>query len=228
MADLERQLNRTSRNSSLPPSLDPPSAPPRPQKPQSGRSPGGQPGHEGTHRALLAFERVDEIIDHWPEHCHACARPFTENERIDAATPQRHQVSELPPIAVTVTEHRLHRLRCPECAHETWAEPPTTVPEEPSAPPAGDRRHARGPQPRLPSRQRRASARAVSGADSRPARVTSRDRLAFRRGTAHALGSPLRRGGRLPHRPRSPPARGPGPARGGLRGNRLLGSLVGL
>ena len=29
VADLERQLNRTSRNSSLPPSLDPPSAPSR-------------------------------------------------------------------------------------------------------------------------------------------------------------------------------------------------------
>jgi transposase len=77
---------------------------------------------------LLALEQVDEVVDHWPEHCHACARPFTENGRLDAATPQRHQVSELPPIAVKLTEHRLHRLRCPECAHETWAEPPMTVP----------------------------------------------------------------------------------------------------
>ena len=33
-------------------------------------------------------------------------------------------MSELPPIAVTVTEHRLHRLRCPACAAETRAELP--------------------------------------------------------------------------------------------------------
>jgi len=75
VADLERQLNRTSRNSSLPPSLDPPSAPPRPGTPASGRSPGGQPGHEGKNRGLFPLEQVDEIVDHWPERCPACARP---------------------------------------------------------------------------------------------------------------------------------------------------------
>lgn len=128
VADLERQLNRSSRNSSVPPSLDPPSAPPRPQKPQSGRSPGGQPGHEGKNRQLLPLERVDEVLDHWPKRCRACSRPFTENERLDAAAPQRHQVSELPPIAVTVTEHRLHRLRCPQCTAETRAQLPGDVP----------------------------------------------------------------------------------------------------
>jgi transposase len=37
-------------------------------------------------------------------------------------------VSELPPIAVRVTEHRLHRLRCPQCAQETRAEIPPEVP----------------------------------------------------------------------------------------------------
>lgn len=38
---LEEQLRRSSRNSSLPPSQDPPSAPARPRKPGSGRSQGG-------------------------------------------------------------------------------------------------------------------------------------------------------------------------------------------
>jgi transposase len=47
---------------------------------------------------------------------------------VDAAAVQRHQVSELPPIAVTVTEHRLHRLRCPACAAATRAELPAGVP----------------------------------------------------------------------------------------------------
>src|SRR5437667_5307798 len=40
VAELEQRLNRSSRNSSLPPSQDPPSAPPRPRQPGSGRSPG--------------------------------------------------------------------------------------------------------------------------------------------------------------------------------------------
>jgi transposase len=125
---LEDQLRRSSRNSSLPPSQDPPSAPPRPGRPGSGRGRGGQPGHEGRHRPLLPLERVDELIEHWPERCRACAYRFGEDERIEAARAQRHQVAELPPIAVTVTEHRLHRLRCPACAAETRAKLPAQVP----------------------------------------------------------------------------------------------------
>ena len=125
VAELEQRLNRTSRNSSMPPSQDPPSAPPGPA---SGRTPGGQPGHEGRSRPLLPLERVDEVIDHWPRHCHACAHLFGEDERADAAAPQRHQVCELPPVSARVSEHRLHRLRCPACAAETRAELPSGVP----------------------------------------------------------------------------------------------------
>jgi len=128
VAELEQRLNRSSRNSSLPPSQDPPSAPPRPPKPASGRRRGGQPGHEGTSRPLLPLERVDEVIEHWPERCQACAHVFGEGERLDAAAVQYQQVSELPPIAVTLSEHRLHRLRCPACTAETRAELPPGIP----------------------------------------------------------------------------------------------------
>jgi hypothetical protein len=126
--ELEQRLNRSSRNSSLPPSQDPPSAPSRPGKLGSGGRPGGQAGHEGRSRPLLPLERVDELLEHWPVRCQACARPFAAEEQIDAAAPQRHQVSELPPIAVRVSEHRLHRLRCPACAAQTRAELPADVP----------------------------------------------------------------------------------------------------
>ena len=128
VAELEQRLNRSSRNSSLPPSQDPTSAPPHPGKPASGRKPGGQPGHEGKNRRLLPLEQVDEVVEYWPQRCQACPHVFGEDERIDAAAPQRHQVAELPPIAVTVSEHRLHRLRCPACATETRAEFPAEVP----------------------------------------------------------------------------------------------------
>jgi transposase len=124
VAELERRLNRSSRNSSLPPSQDPPSAPPRPGGKGSGRKRGGQHGHEGKHRRLLPPERVDGFVEHWPERCRSCAHEFAELERVDAAEPSRRQVAELPPIAVRVSEHRLHRVCCPECASVTTAEPP--------------------------------------------------------------------------------------------------------
>jgi transposase len=128
VAELERRLNRSSRNSSLPPSQDPPSAPPRPSGKPSGRRRGGQPGHEGRHRRLLPPEQVDEIVEHWPERCLSCARLFAERELLDAVEPWRQQVAELPPIAVRVTEHRLHSVCCPACAARTRAELPAEVP----------------------------------------------------------------------------------------------------
>jgi transposase len=100
VAELERRLNRSSRNSSLPPSQDPPSAPKRPGWKGSGRKRGGQPGHEGRHRRLLPPEQVDEIVEHWPERCRSCAHVFAGRERVDVAEPSRRQLAELPPIAV--------------------------------------------------------------------------------------------------------------------------------
>jgi len=128
VAELERRLNRSSRNSSLPPSQDPPSVPPRPAGKGSGRGRGAQPGHEGKHRRLLPPERVDELVDHWPERCQSCAHVFGGQELVDAVEPWLHQVAELPPIAVQVTEHRLHGVCCPECAARTRAQLPAGVP----------------------------------------------------------------------------------------------------
>ena len=128
VGELERRLSRSSRNSSLPPSQDPPSAPPRRRRPGSGRTPGGQPGHEGKHRRLLPPEQVDEIVEYWPERCPVCAHVFAEQEVVDAVEPWRHQVAELPAIAVCVSEHRLHGVCCPECATATRAELPRELP----------------------------------------------------------------------------------------------------
>ena len=127
VAELERRLNRSSRNSSLPPSQDPPSAPPRPRGKGSGRTRGGQHGHEGRYRRLLPPEQVDEIVEHWPGRCGSCGHEFAEVDRVDAAEPSRRQVSELPAIAVRVTEHRLHGVCCPGCAAITTAESPAVA-----------------------------------------------------------------------------------------------------
>ena len=52
---------------------------------------------------------------------------FDSQELVDAVEPWRHQVAELPPIAVQVTEHRLHGVCCPECAARTRAHLPAGV-----------------------------------------------------------------------------------------------------
>src|SRR2546429_3756330 len=85
VAELERRLNRSSRNSSLPPSQDPPSAPHRPRGEGSGRKRGGQQGHEGRYRRLLAPDQLDGIVEHLPDRCRSCARAFADPERLDAA-----------------------------------------------------------------------------------------------------------------------------------------------
>ena len=125
--ELEQRLNRNSRNSSAPPSQDPPGAPERKRSERSGRKQGGQSGHPGHGRPLFASGEVDRVIDHWPERCR-CGHSFLEPERRPCGSPARHQVAELPPIAVELIEHRLQRLRCPECGARTTATLPAEVP----------------------------------------------------------------------------------------------------
>jgi transposase len=124
---LERRLGRNSRNSSLPPSEDPPGAPPRRRgRDRSGRPQGGQSGHEGHGRELLPASAVDELVDHWPERC-GCGHVFSEGERVAVRAPARHQVEELPQIAVRVVEHRCQRVRCTGCGVERTGELPAEV-----------------------------------------------------------------------------------------------------
>ncbi len=126
IAELERRLNRNSQNSSTPPSQDPPGAPERKRPDPSGRVQGAQPGHRGKGRRLLPVEAVDRVIDHWPGRC-GCGHRLAESDE-EVGLPARHQVTELPAIAVEVTEHRLRRSRCPDCGASTRAELPADVP----------------------------------------------------------------------------------------------------
>jgi transposase len=126
IAELQRRLNRNSRNSSTPPSQDPPGAPERKRPDPSGRAQGAQPGHRGKGRKLLPVEAVDRVIDHWPGRC-GCGHRLAKSDQ-EAGLPARHQVTELPEIAVEVTEHRLHRSRCPDCGASIRAELPADVP----------------------------------------------------------------------------------------------------
>lgn len=126
--DLEVRLGQNSSNSSRPPSSDLPRTLPQRRSPPSGRRPGGQPGHEGHQRILLAPEAVDRTVDHWPTQCRHCQAALVPAPDLAVDDPVRHQVTEVPPLRAQVTEHRLHRLRCPACGGETRAALPPEVP----------------------------------------------------------------------------------------------------
>jgi transposase len=112
---LERQLSKSSENSSLPPSSDPPGKRRAVRgKDRSLRTQGAQPGHEGHGRELLPLSAVDEVLEHWPKRCD-CGHSFVASELLAVDEPVRHQIEELPVISTRVIEHRLKRVRCPGC-----------------------------------------------------------------------------------------------------------------
>jgi transposase len=126
IAQLERRLNRSSRNSSIPPSADPPAATPKRGKDPSGRSQGAQPGHRGKGRPLLGAWAVDRVVEYWPERC-GCGHAFAPEERVAVGEAVRWQVEELPVTQVQVTEHRAARVCCPGCGKQTRRELPGEV-----------------------------------------------------------------------------------------------------
>ena len=120
---LQAQLNQTSRNSSRPPSSDPPQ-PQRPSRPRGKRRRGGQLGHPGHTRTLLPVEAVNEVVVIKPEECTQCHALLSG----DDPKPWRHQVIEIPPITPVVTEYQWHQLACPACGAITRAPWPAGVP----------------------------------------------------------------------------------------------------
>lgn len=122
---LTEQVNLNSRNSSKPPSSNPPWTPPVSKKP-TGRKRGGQPGHQGHRRQLLPEDQVTQVVHHFPSRCGHCG--------IALSTPKEptlpwsaHQVIEIPPVQVEVVEHRFHRVCCKDCLQKTLAPWPSDV-----------------------------------------------------------------------------------------------------
>src|SRR5687767_8883015 len=132
--ELEARLGQNSSNSSRPPSTDPPQAPPRQKAPATGRKRGGQPGHRGAYRALLPADQVDEVVVVVPAACRHCRQPFLEAAGHRRSRVWRHQVVELLPLAVQVTEYQMLARRCPACTKRTRADLPVGVPRRPFGP----------------------------------------------------------------------------------------------
>ena len=116
------RLGLSSRNSSKPPSSDPPNVE-RPTKPPTGRKPGGQPGHPRHERRILP---PDEIVAAIPERCELCGVQLVGKD----PDPFVHQVIEVPTVTAKVTNYELHSLTCsdPACRHVTCGKLPPGVP----------------------------------------------------------------------------------------------------
>ena len=126
VADLRRQLDQNSQNSSKPPSSDSPFAKPAPRslRGKSARKPGGQPGHPGSTLALV--DNPNKRQRHEPGPCTGCGANLADAPEVGM---ERRQVFDLPPVTVQVTEHQLIARRC-SCGATTRG----TAPEGVTAP----------------------------------------------------------------------------------------------
>lgn len=120
---LREQLGRNSNNSSQPPSTDTANKKPEKKKATTGKRRGGQKGHPGHSRELIAVEKCQSVKDHIPTECRQCGKGLSGKDE----NPYRHQVVELPPIEPIVEEHRLHQLECRHCGTLTRATLPQGV-----------------------------------------------------------------------------------------------------
>ncbi len=122
LAELEARLKMNSRNSSKPPSSDGPAKPLTKKRGRTGRSPGGQEGHEG--HTLTMVDDPHHIITHSPEKCSRCGCSL---EDVEPGGHERRQVFDIPRVPLEVTEHRCQVKTCPECGRENKAAFPAGV-----------------------------------------------------------------------------------------------------
>lgn len=123
VAKLNELLGRNSRNSHLPPSSDGPGSSSSGgtsghRKLKPGRKRGGQKGHRGSHRELLPPERVDTLVDLFPEVCLGCA---SQLPRVVDLAACRYQQLELRDHRPHVTQWRRHEVQCERCGTSTRA-----------------------------------------------------------------------------------------------------------
>jgi len=77
---------------------------------------------------------VDEIIAVVPDNCRHCGQVIPETTARRRGRVWRHQVVELLPLAVRVTEYQMTARRCPACGKRTRADLPVGVPRRPFGP----------------------------------------------------------------------------------------------
>ena len=126
---LERLISRNSGNSSMPPSSDdlPGRMPPAKGKGLAGRKRGKQRGSSGAALERVAVPDRSEPV--YPERGGHCARTLDPLVHQIVAVAARQQI-DIPLACASVTEFRLHELRC-GCGQVTRAELPEGVADVP-------------------------------------------------------------------------------------------------
>src|SRR4051794_15178213 len=110
LGELEARLKINSSNSSMPPSSDPPgvkeaAANVKKKKRKKPKRPrGGQAGHPPHLKKLFPPEQVTRVVPIVPKVCDGCHEPLPHQAGPNDPQPKRHQVAELPPIIIEVTE----------------------------------------------------------------------------------------------------------------------------
>jgi transposase len=110
--ELEKRLKLNSRNSSKPPSSDGFKKVIKNRRIKSGKSVGGQIGHEG--KRLEPVAKPDHIQEHRKYFCECCGEVLADRPE----TIQKRQEFDLPPRKMEVTEHQRWIQKCGKCGSE--------------------------------------------------------------------------------------------------------------
>ena len=123
LKELEGKVEKTSKNSSKPPSSDGlKKAAAKPRK-QGERPVGGVPGHQGSTRLMVDNpDRVEELRPRGFCACGVCL------DGLAARAGERRQQVEMPAPKATVTEYRQMHLDCPCGRTHAGAFPPSVTP----------------------------------------------------------------------------------------------------
>lgn len=119
VTELEGKLNKNSQNSSKPPSGDGFGKKTKSLRSKSDRKTGGQKDHPGS--TLEWSSEVDVVMEHEVHHCKECGTSLEQEPLQDVVA---RQVHDIPPIVLTVTEHRAAVKNCPHCGLRNQADFP--------------------------------------------------------------------------------------------------------
>jgi len=123
VADLAARVKLNSRNSSKPPSSDGLGKPePKSLRTRTGRKPGRPKGQPGATMELTG--RPDRVVRHEPAACSGCGSGLAGAAETGM---ERRQVTEIPEVTATVTEHQLIEKTCGCCGQATKAAAPDGV-----------------------------------------------------------------------------------------------------
>lgn len=115
--ELRRQLGENSQNSSKPPSSDGYQKPaPKSQRKKTGKKPGGQKGHAGSHMELP--HEPDEVKQHLPGKCQTCSHLANclASGQVFRCGEKRYVVEA--EVRTKVTEHQSMKAVCCPCGEE--------------------------------------------------------------------------------------------------------------